>query len=155
RARQGLASSGNGGFGTASRRLRPRAHRVHHLRAARTVRPLGQGADLLRAVPVLPSRHVSAPADLHEVGASAVSVFRVDDLGVHFGGVQAVNAVSFAVQRGEVFTLIGPNGAGKTTIFNLIGSLHSPTSGAAWLEDRRLTGLAPHRVAELGIARTF
>jgi len=84
-----------------------------------------------------------------------VSFFRVDNLGIHFGGVQAVDAVSFAVQRGEVFTLIGPNGAGKTTIFNLIGSLYTPTSGSIRLEDCDLTRLAPHRVAELGVARTF
>jgi branched-chain amino acid transport system ATP-binding protein len=84
-----------------------------------------------------------------------VSFFQVDQLGIRFGGVLAVDAVSFEVQRGEVFTIIGPNGAGKTTIFNLIGSLYAATSGTVRLEDRELTGLAPHRVAELGIARTF
>jgi branched-chain amino acid transport system ATP-binding protein len=66
-----------------------------------------------------------------------------------------VDSVSFAVQRGEVFTIIGPNGAGKTTIFNLIGLIYRATSGRIWLEDRELTGLAPHRIAGLGIARTF
>jgi branched-chain amino acid transport system ATP-binding protein len=84
-----------------------------------------------------------------------VSFFRVDDLGIRFGGVLAVDAVSFQVQHGEVFTIIGPNGAGKTTIFNLIGSLYRATSGTIRLEDHELSGLAPHRVAELGIARTF
>ena len=51
------------------------------------------------------------------------------DLSVHFGGVRAVDGVSFDVQRGEVFTLIGPNGAGKTTVFNLISRLYTPTAG--------------------------
>ena len=59
------------------------------------------------------------------------------------------------MQRGEVYTIIGPNGAGKTTIFNLIGSIYAATSGTILFEERELTGLAPHHVAELGIARTF
>ena len=84
-----------------------------------------------------------------------MSFFRVENLGIHFGGVVAVDNVSFEVKRGEVFTIIGPNGAGKTTIFNLIGLLYPASSGKILYEDRELTGLAPHRVAELGIARTF
>ncbi|UUX94314.1 ABC transporter ATP-binding protein [Aquabacterium sp. J223] len=76
-------------------------------------------------------------------------------LGVRFGGVHAVKDVSFEVRRGEVFTLIGPNGAGKTTVFNLISRLYEPTSGELFFEGRRLNDLAPHRVAALGIARTF
>jgi branched-chain amino acid transport system ATP-binding protein len=84
-----------------------------------------------------------------------VSFFRVEDLGIRFGGVVAVDSVSFAVKRGEVFTIIGPNGAGKTTIFNLIGRIYRATSGRIWLQDRELSGLAPHGVAGLGIARTF
>jgi branched-chain amino acid transport system ATP-binding protein len=84
-----------------------------------------------------------------------MSFFRVENLGIHFGGVVAVDQVSFEVRRGEVFTIIGPNGAGKTTIFNLIGLLYPPTSGRIVFQDRELNGLAPHRVAALGIARTF
>jgi branched-chain amino acid transport system ATP-binding protein len=84
-----------------------------------------------------------------------MSFFKVENLGIHFGGVVAVDNVSFEVPRGEVFTIIGPNGAGKTTIFNLIGLLYPASSGRIVYEDRELTGLAPHRVAELGIARTF
>jgi len=84
-----------------------------------------------------------------------MSFFKVEGLGIRFGGVVAVDNVSFEVQRGEVFTIIGPNGAGKTTIFNLIGLLYPASSGRILYEDRELTGLAPHRVAELGIARTF
>jgi branched-chain amino acid transport system ATP-binding protein len=84
-----------------------------------------------------------------------VSFFKVDDLGISFGGVRAVDGVSFEVKQGEVYTIIGPNGAGKTTIFNLIGLLYPASKGTISFEDRSLNGLAPHRVAELGIARTF
>ncbi len=84
-----------------------------------------------------------------------MSFFKVENLGIRFGGVVAVDGVGFEVKRGEVFTIIGPNGAGKTTIFNLIGLIYPPTSGKIFFEDRELTRLAPHRVAGLGIARTF
>jgi len=76
-------------------------------------------------------------------------------LSVRFGGLLAVNDVSFDVQRGEVFTLIGPNGAGKTTVFNLISRLYTPTAGTIAFEGRPLTERAPHEIAALGIARTF
>jgi branched-chain amino acid transport system ATP-binding protein len=81
--------------------------------------------------------------------------FGVENLGIRFGGVVAVDNVSFDMRRGEVYTIIGPNGAGKTTIFNLIGLIYPATSGRIVFQDRDLTGLKPHRVAELGIARTF
>ena len=84
-----------------------------------------------------------------------MSFFKVENLGIHFGGVVAVDNVSFEVKPGEVFTIIGPNGAGKTTIFNLIGLLYPASSGRIVYQDRELTRLAPHQVAELGIARTF
>ena len=77
------------------------------------------------------------------------------NLSVRFGGVLAVNNVSFDVQRGEVFTLIGPNGAGKTTVFNLISRIYTPTTGSIAYEGRTLTEEPPHRIASLGIARTF
>ena len=77
------------------------------------------------------------------------------DLSVRFGGVLAVNKVSFDVRRGEVFTLIGPNGAGKTTVFNLISRIYTPTSGEIAFDGQSLTALPPHRIAALGIARTF
>ncbi|MGD9941946.1 MAG: ABC transporter ATP-binding protein [Burkholderiaceae bacterium] len=77
------------------------------------------------------------------------------DLSVRFGGVLAVDRVSFDVQRGEVFTLIGPNGAGKTTVFNLISRIYRPTAGSLHFEGRSLTDVPPHRIAQLGIARTF
>ena len=77
------------------------------------------------------------------------------DLTVRFGGVLAVNGVSFDVRQGEVFTLIGPNGAGKTTVFNLISRIYTPTSGYIDYQVQRLTDMAPHAVAGVGIARTF
>ena len=84
-----------------------------------------------------------------------MSFFKVEDLGIRFGGVVAVDKVSFEVKRGECYTIIGPNGAGKTTIFNLIGLIYPASSGRILFEDRELTGFAPHQVAALGIARTF
>ena len=77
------------------------------------------------------------------------------DLSVRFGGVLAVNKVSFEVRRGEVFTLIGPNGAGKTTVFNLISRIYTPTGGTIMFEGEPLARHAPHEIAKLGIARTF
>ncbi len=77
------------------------------------------------------------------------------NLSVHFGGVLAVNNVSFDVRAGEVFTLIGPNGAGKTTVFNLISRIYTPTSGTIEYQGRELTRESAHRIASLGIARTF
>jgi ABC-type branched-subunit amino acid transport system ATPase component len=77
------------------------------------------------------------------------------DLSVRFGGVLAVNKISFDVRRGEVFTLIGPNGAGKTTIFNLITGHYAVDAGTVAFRDRRIDGLNPRAVFDLGIARTF
>jgi branched-chain amino acid transport system ATP-binding protein len=77
------------------------------------------------------------------------------DLSVRFGGVLAVNRVSFDVRCGEVFTLIGPNGAGKTTVFNLISRIYTPTSGSLEFDGHALASVPPHEVASLGIARTF
>ena len=77
------------------------------------------------------------------------------DISVRFGGVLAVNKVSFDVKRGEVFTLIGPNGAGKTTVFNLISRIYTPTSGSLRYDGQDLLALPPHAIAAVGIARTF
>jgi branched-chain amino acid transport system ATP-binding protein len=77
------------------------------------------------------------------------------DLTVRFGGLLAVNRVSFEVRQGEVFTLIGPNGAGKTTVFNLISGIYTPTQGEVLFRGQSLSRVAAHDVAGLGIARTF
>jgi branched-chain amino acid transport system ATP-binding protein len=84
-----------------------------------------------------------------------MSFFKVENLGIRFGGVVAVDKLNMEVKRGEVFTIIGPNGAGKTTVFNLIGLLYTATQGKIFFEGKELTSLTPHRVADLGIARTF
>jgi branched-chain amino acid transport system ATP-binding protein len=83
------------------------------------------------------------------------AILEVSELAVSFGGVRAVDDVSFAVQRGEVFTLVGPNGAGKTTVFNLLSGIYRATAGTLLFKGRDLRGLPPHRIAALGIARTF
>ncbi|MFN2538625.1 MAG: ABC transporter ATP-binding protein [Mycobacteriales bacterium] len=79
----------------------------------------------------------------------------VDGVTVRFGGITAVNDVSFVVPPAQVTGLIGPNGAGKTTTFNVITGLQTATAGAVRLGDRELTGLAPFKRARLGLARTF
>ena len=73
----------------------------------------------------------------------------------HFGGLRAVEDVSFSVQPAEILGLIGPNGAGKTVCFNLISGVDTPTAGRIVFDGQRVDGLAPDRIAELGIGRTF
>jgi ABC-type branched-subunit amino acid transport system ATPase component len=72
-----------------------------------------------------------------------------------FGGVTAVNDVSFEARLGQIVAIIGPNGAGKTTLFNMISGLLPPDEGEIWLNGHRLDGLPTHKVAGLGVARTF
>jgi branched-chain amino acid transport system ATP-binding protein len=84
-----------------------------------------------------------------------MSLFRADDIAIRFGGIRAVDAVTFDVEEGEVFSIIGPNGAGKTTIFNLISRIYDPTSGRLFFQDKDITDVPPYRIASLGIARTF
>jgi branched-chain amino acid transport system ATP-binding protein len=84
-----------------------------------------------------------------------VSLLRADGLSISFGGIRAVDGVSFAVAEGEVFTIIGPNGAGKTTIFNLISRIYDPTEGRLHFNGAEITAVPAHRIAALGIARTF
>jgi len=72
-----------------------------------------------------------------------------------FGGLKAVNDVSFTVSRGEITFIVGPNGAGKTTLFNLITGVVHPDSGSIYFQDQDITKLAPDQAAKLGIGRTF
>ena len=74
---------------------------------------------------------------------------------IRFGGLVAVNSVSFKLEKGDLFGLIGPNGAGKTTCFNLITGVYKPTSGSVFFKDREISGTPPNKVASLGICRTF
>ncbi|MES2751918.1 MAG: ABC transporter ATP-binding protein [Pseudomonadota bacterium] len=84
-----------------------------------------------------------------------MSCFRAENLSLHFGGLKAVDSVSFAVEKGEILSIIGPNGAGKSSIFNLISRLYEPTSGRLYFEDQDITEEPPYGIAKLGIARTF
>ena len=84
-----------------------------------------------------------------------MSLFRAEEIAIRFGGIRAVDAVSFDVREGEVFSIIGPNGAGKTTIFNLISRIYQPTAGKLIFRDQDITDVPPYRIAGLGIARTF
>lgn len=82
-------------------------------------------------------------------------VLSVKDLAKYFGGVKAVDGVSFDVEEGEVFTIIGPNGAGKSTVFNLISRFYDVTTGSIEFLGKELTGLRSDQIAPLGIGRTF
>ena len=84
-----------------------------------------------------------------------MTFFEADKISINFGGIRAVDGVSFKVAKGEVFTVIGPNGAGKTTIFNLVSRFYDPTDGRLIFEDNDITRVPAHRIAALGIARTF
>ena len=84
-----------------------------------------------------------------------MSLFAADELVVNFGGIRAVDGVSFEVEAGQVFTIIGPNGAGKTTIFNLISRIYDPTQGRLLFRGEDITRVPPHEIARRGIARTF
>jgi branched-chain amino acid transport system ATP-binding protein len=83
------------------------------------------------------------------------ALFQAEGLVINFGGVRAVDGVSFEVKAGEVFTIIGPNGAGKTTIFNLVSRIYDATSGRLVFRGEDITRVLPHEVARRGIARTF
>jgi branched-chain amino acid transport system ATP-binding protein len=82
-------------------------------------------------------------------------VIVLENIIMRFGGLSAVDDVSFAIAKGGITGLIGPNGAGKTTLFNIIAGRLFPTSGRVLLEDQDITRLAPHERARLGLARTF
>lgn len=82
-------------------------------------------------------------------------MLELENLTVRFGGLTAVENLSFTVERGTVFTMMGPNGAGKTTAFNAIGGFVLATSGSVRFEGRQLVGMKPEQIAALGIRRTF
>jgi len=81
--------------------------------------------------------------------------FDIDHLSISFGGLKAVDDISFSVDKNEIFSIIGPNGSGKTTIFNLISGIYHPNEGTVRLEGENLVGKTPDRIAKKGIARTF
>ncbi|MBG0563541.1 ABC transporter ATP-binding protein [Actinoplanes aureus] len=83
------------------------------------------------------------------------ALLEVDDVTLRFGGVVALNSVSFTLRKGEIFGLIGPNGAGKTTCFNAITGVYRPTSGGIRFQGESLVGKKRHQITTSGIARTF
>jgi len=90
---------------------------------------------------------VSAPQPLTQLSVTALSKA--------FGGVHAVDQLSFELDSGKVHSIIGPNGAGKTTLLNLLTGVYAPSSGSVTFEGTDVTGLAPHMLAARGMARTF
>ncbi len=82
-------------------------------------------------------------------------MLRVEQLGKHFGGLEALVDLRFEVAEGEIYGLIGPNGSGKTTFFNVITGVYTPSAGRVWFGEHDITALKSHRVIKLGIARTF
>ncbi len=84
-----------------------------------------------------------------------MSMLEVKDLSIHFGGVKAVQNVTFNIDSGIVYSVIGPNGAGKTTLFNLITGVYKPTTGEIKLDGEAIHGKSPNQLAERGVARTF
>ena len=87
--------------------------------------------------------------------ADTDAILRVTGLTKQFGGLTAVDNVTFEVPRNETFALIGPNGAGKTTLFNCVTGIFAPTAGTVIFDGQDISGKKPHEVAKLGIARTF
>ena len=82
-------------------------------------------------------------------------ILEIKSLGINFGGISALKDVSFGVDEGQIKAVIGPNGAGKTTLFNLITGIYPPTSGSIVFLGRDIAGKKPHKIASLGITRTF
>ncbi len=88
-------------------------------------------------------------------GPAETSLLEVNDLGLRFGGVKALDGVTFDVRRGELFAVIGPNGAGKTSIFNCLNGVYKPQRGSITLEGEDLLKKGPAEIAGLGVSRTF
>lgn len=84
-----------------------------------------------------------------------MALLDVSNLSIHFGGVKAVQNVTFSIDQGIVYSVIGPNGAGKTTLFNLITGVYTPTAGEIRLDGELVQGKSPNQLAERGMARTF
>lgn len=90
-----------------------------------------------------------------DTSVSTKQLLSLANVTVRFGGVVAVSAVSFSVNYGEILAVIGPNGAGKTTLFNTVTGVYKPNEGSVVFDEHSLVGLKPHKIARLGLARTF
>jgi len=94
-------------------------------------------------------------ADAEVTDGNAMTILEVRSLSRRFGGLQALSEITFSIERGEIVGVIGPNGAGKTTLFSTLVGLIRPDAGSVSLEGRDLSGLKPHKVAALGMTKTF
>jgi branched-chain amino acid transport system ATP-binding protein len=84
-----------------------------------------------------------------------MSIITVEGLGKTFGGLKALNSVGFSIKQGEIYGIIGPNGSGKTTLINCITGFIRPNEGRVFFKGKEITGWPPHKIARVGIARTF
>ncbi len=84
-----------------------------------------------------------------------MALLEVSNLGIAFGGLQAVDKFDLTIEKGQLFGLIGPNGAGKTTIFNMLTGVYKPNEGDIILDGQNITGMQPQKISKAGIARTF
>jgi branched-chain amino acid transport system ATP-binding protein len=98
---------------------------------------------------------VAEASPVAKSSAHAPALIESRHLSISFGGIKAVDDVSFTVAKGEIFAIVGPNGAGKSTIFNLISRIYQPTGGCLIFEGEDITNVAAHTIARRGIARTF
>ena len=114
----------------------------------------GGGAGVA-SVRLVPRVELLAETPAEPAEGSRDGFLTIDGVSKSFGGLRAVNNVSFAVARGQLFAVIGPNGAGKTTLFNLITGVHALTGGSIRFGGRQIQGLRPHEVTALGVARTY
>ena len=88
-------------------------------------------------------------------GDTSKNILEIQGLSISFGGLQAVADLDLGIRESEIFSIIGPNGAGKTTVFNMVSGFYKPDAGSIHFEGHDLTRLKPHRIAALGVARTF
>ena len=96
-----------------------------------------------------------APSQVPALEPASRPLLEVRSLSMRFGGLLAVDSVAFEVRRDQIFAIIGPNGAGKTTVFNCVGGFYRPTTGTVALDGQSIHHLPSHRIARLGLVRTF
>jgi branched-chain amino acid transport system ATP-binding protein len=84
-----------------------------------------------------------------------VALLEVSDISVQFGGIRALDDLSFTLEEGQILGLIGPNGAGKTTLFNVVSRIYDPTAGSVTFDGQDLTAMSAHQISKLGVYRTF